>query len=422
MGNELRQAVLGCDTIATRSASQPHRTVFGKNSDRPSDEAQPLELVPPATHAPGSFVRCQYLTIPQVRQTLGVLGSRPWWLWGFEHGVNEAGVAIGNEAIRTRDEVADAGLLGMDLVRLGLERGATALEATTTIIELLERHGQGGVGALPNHRYHSSFLIADASAVYVLETSGRHWAYRQTTGSVAIGNVVTIEDDWDEISEGLDAHARANGWWWGPKGRKLNFRLALEDETLRSQSEPRYAASCRFIARGDASVQAMMRHLRDHDDGGPVHIPDTPEKPRPRSVCVHPGRTFGSTTASVVVELAADATPPIAWCSMATPCTSVFLPIEVGAMLPDALRTGGVPEDEHSLWWAMRSLQEIVDHDPATLTPPVQEVWAPWEEGLLETTAADPASAARELASRVETVFARRAELVGRLAGAALAR
>jgi hypothetical protein len=100
----------------------------------------------------------------------------------------------------------------------------------------------------------------------------------------------------------------------------------------------------------------------------------------------------------------------------------VFLPIEVGAMLPDALRTGGVPEDEHSLWWAMRSLQEIVDHDPATLTPPVQEVWAPWEEGLLETTAADPASAARELASRVETVFARRAELVGRLAGAALAR
>jgi len=35
------------------------------------------------------LVRCRYLEVPQVPQTLGVLGSRPWWLWGFEHGTGE---------------------------------------------------------------------------------------------------------------------------------------------------------------------------------------------------------------------------------------------------------------------------------------------------------------------------------------------
>ena len=47
-------------------------------------------------------MRCQYVTVPQARHTYRVLGSQPFWLWGFEHGVNERGVAIGNEAIWTK--------------------------------------------------------------------------------------------------------------------------------------------------------------------------------------------------------------------------------------------------------------------------------------------------------------------------------
>ena len=69
--------------------------------------------------------------------------------------MNEFGVAIGNEGIWTRvlardlaaagrGEGPDLGPTGMDLLRLGLERGRTAREALDTITSLLETHGQFG--------------------------------------------------------------------------------------------------------------------------------------------------------------------------------------------------------------------------------------------------------------------------------------
>ena len=375
-----------CDTIvAFAGPAGRRRAIFAKNSDRPVEESQPLAHVAAAMHEPGATVTCQYLSIPQVPHTLAVLGSRPWWLWGFEHGVNEAGVAIGNEAIYTHDPVPVDGLLGMDLVRLGLERGATAAEAKVVITTLLERHGQGGTATFgTERRYHNSFIVADPGEAWVIETSGRHWVARRTTRGATIANLVTIEDDWDECSEGVEAHARAMGYWSAPPSARLNFRAAYEDVAARAWTEDRYGVGCRLLAdTKEHSIAGMMRYLRDHFEAGLVNGPQPEGSPPRRTVCLHPGITSNATAASMVVELRADELPPLAWVSMATPCTSIFLPVTVGQRLPGAHEVGGQQSSRDSAWWAMRELQDIIDRDPSKLAPVAQAAWAAIEQDLV---------------------------------------
>ena len=128
---------------------------------------------------------CTWVDVPQAEHTHATVISRPWWMWGAEMGANEHGVVIGNEAVFTKGPDGPKALLGMDLVRLGLERGAKAEGAVSVMVELLERHGQGGPCSYerPEFTYDNSYLVADPSRAYVLETAGRHWACEQVSGS-----------------------------------------------------------------------------------------------------------------------------------------------------------------------------------------------------------------------------------------------
>lgn len=402
-----------CDTLVVLG---PHtrdgHTLFAKNSDRPPDECQPLFRAPRLAHEATGRLRCQYVTIPQVAETLAVLGSRPWWLWGFEHGVNERRVVIGNEALHTREELDGTGLLGMDLVRLGLERGGTAADAKQVITGLLERHGQGGNASHREaRRYNNSFIIADPAEAWVLETSGRHWVARRVRERAAISNCATIEDDWDEASAGIEAYARARGWWAEPAGRRLNFRQAFENPAPRYRAEARLEASCRFLAEPAApTVAGMMRHLRDHHEGGTIPVRGRKDgDPLGWSVCMHPEPGVSATAASLVAELPRDEAVPVALCcSQGTPCTSVFLPVGLDAPLPPALAAGGGEPDPVSSWWAQKALGDALMADPGRLIPPAQRAWAAWERELLESEAAsDRAGPGRRLESRVAAMLER---------------
>ena len=70
--------------------------------------------------------------------------------------------------------------------RLALERASSASEAVNVITSLLETHGQGGPGfekADGNITYDNSYMIADHSEVWILETASQHWAAQKVTGA-----------------------------------------------------------------------------------------------------------------------------------------------------------------------------------------------------------------------------------------------
>jgi dipeptidase len=158
-----------CDTyVSLQSNSKDKAVIFGKNSDRLGNEAQLITYAPRMKHSKGDELKCTHISIPQVTETSAVLLSQPWWMWGSEMGANEHGVAIGNEAVPSKEPLNEIGLIGMDLLRLGLERGKTAKESLNVIIELLEKHGQGGRHNLKGLNYHNSMIIADYEKAYVL--------------------------------------------------------------------------------------------------------------------------------------------------------------------------------------------------------------------------------------------------------------
>jgi len=204
-----------CDTfVALGNATQDGSLIFGKNSDREPNEAQELILIPHSKHEENTQVACTYIHIPQVPETNAVLLSKPFWIWGAEMGANEHGVVIGNEAVFTKVPYQkDPGLIGMDFIRLALERASSAEDALDVIVELLETYGQGGnCGFSHKMFYHNGFLIADRNEAWVFETAGKHWAAEKVKDVRSISNVISIRSHWNRASDDLVSYAVQQGW------------------------------------------------------------------------------------------------------------------------------------------------------------------------------------------------------------------
>jgi secernin len=384
---------VACDSlVALANSTADGAVLFAKNSDRPAGECQPMVSVPRARHGPGSALRCQYVEIPQVEETARLIGSRPFWLWGLEHGLNEHGVAIGNHIVFTKDPLGRRGLTGMDLVRLGLERGTTARRAAEIICALVEEHGQGGSGYFDKDwPYHSSFLIADPHEAYLLETSDRHWALRRVTDVASATNHLTIGSDWTEISAGAAAHARAAGWCRDGGGERLDFAAAFRDTSLAPPiiSSGRHRRACEILAsaRGRITAAALRAALRDHYDS-PVHLPGRSlDDERYFSICMH-ADPVGTTTASMVARLAAGEDELLRyWGSLGSPCTGVFLPYYVDGDLPAAVGRGGELPSADSPWWRLKELSTLVERDSERRGPLVRACWDDFERTVLAEAA-----------------------------------
>ncbi|MFV9672244.1 MAG: C69 family dipeptidase [Acidimicrobiia bacterium] len=322
-----------CDTIVV---VRPEGVLFAKNSDRDPNEAQIPEWHPAADHPDGANVQTTYLEIPQVPHTYAILLSRPFWMWGAEIGANEHGVTIGNEAVFTDQPLSDEGLTGMDMIRLALERTTTAEEAVGLIVGLLERYGQGGGAGYEKRSftYHNSFIVADPTDAWVLETAGSLWATEQVTSGVrTISNGLTIPGFADEHRKWLETKVSA-----------CDVRTSLTAG----------------LATGATGPGDLIATLRSHGANrwprykainGTLSIP-----------CMHGGGVAASS--SSVAGWVSDLATQTHWMSgTSAQCLALFKPVQVDAPVD----VGPIPDghdDGGSLWWRHERMARAVMRNP----------------------------------------------------------
>lgn len=352
-----------CDTfVALENFTASGAILFAKNSDRLFNEAQYLECLPAKHYPQSERLRLTHIEINQVSDTHAVLLSKPHWIWGAEMGANQHGLVIGNEAVFNNIPAPkEDGIIGMDLLRLGLERACNVDEAIEVITGLLMEYGQSGncsYGATPA-TYDNAFIIADSQGAQVLETAGREWVTRQLDNHYALSNALTIDANYSRSSPTLESTAEAHGCRNGASG--VNFKETFEDKTLAIGGEQRRRHAMALLATNAGKMNTLdaFNILRSH--GAPADLSGSVSS----ALCMHSRQAenvLGQTTGSMVSSLQDNKC--VHWLTAtATPCTSVFKPVILEAGLPAHGPTPGADEKETaSLWWRHEKLSHFLLH------------------------------------------------------------
>jgi hypothetical protein len=322
MGNDM--------VVALASTTVEGRLLFGYNHNGRPNAGVCLGRSVGRSFSLGEKVTTSQLSVPQARQTYTTLGLQAAGEWGFSCGVNEHGVAVGQTRIPTRQQPRFAALTGAELVRLTLERANSARSAVEVATDLIGRFGQGDPreGDWPDD---GALLLADGREAFVLEAWGNYWALQQVGRVKAMTGACLLRQDWDRLSPGLSELAIRQGWW-PEDGQKLDFTAAL------GRRGPDHEAAVRRWGQStlqleqcsgqidDLFFRRLLRDLSEHFRSAGS------EGPAPECL----------TTASLIVELSADATDwPAIWCALGAPTASVYFPLSLAGDLLSALVDDG---------------------------------------------------------------------------------
>lgn len=336
-----------CDTLWRQ---WDNFSVFAKNSDRSCNEPN-LVLYAEGGKTSEKTVKCTYIEVSQVDYVYKTLLLKPSWMWGAEAGINEKGVVIGNEAVFTKSKgKRTPRLTGMDMLRLALERADDAKAAVDIIKDLLTTYGQGGnCGFDKKFHYDNSFLIADGTRAFVLETSGRDWALKKLHIFGNISNRLSLTNDYSNCS--FD--------------KELDFSRECTAPlfTHFSGSKERSDDCANYASRAETLFD-IFRALKSHEE-----LADDDKlfnKGSVKSVCMHQSLVGDHTTGSFVAALTDEPCIWVTGCS--TPCMSAFKPLFMHNPLPQftdekqayeywlkreylnrAVMSGLVDADEHRL-------------------------------------------------------------------------
>jgi secernin len=364
-----------CDTfVALESATADRSVILAKSADCQINEAHALFHLPRQKHVSGESIKTTYALIPQAPETYEVILSKSFWTYGAEIGINEYGLAIGNEAVFTtlQNEEKTDGIIGIDFLRLALERSTNCRQAIDLIGSLLEAYGQGGNCELEGYMHFDiNYLMADPKEAWILETAGRKWAARQVDSLGSISNAFILEKDWDLCSVPA-APEKIN---WAEMYGDAEFIPKLGARERQCSSYNQLAA-----ARGKVTVKTMFDILRDHGDKT-----DPVEGDALTVICAHAGPPeyrLWQATGAMVARL--DGEDIMGWFTGTSgTCLSIFKPIFMGVDLPDI---GPVPVERYdpkSLWWKHERLHRRAMADFETLMPEIRSDFDQVEAGFL---------------------------------------
>jgi len=349
-----------CDTfVYVPHKEENANIIFGKNSDREPNEAQAIIRIPAQKHK-SENLKCTYIEIPQVKETYEVILSKPFQMWGAEMGANEHDLVIGNEAVFTKVKITknNSGLTGMDLIRLALERAKSADTALELITNLIEKYSQNANGGYKNELYyHNSFIIADKTKAWVLETAGKHWVAKKVNGYRSISNRLTIGEEFDLSSNGIKDYALK-------KGESFHFAKTFSDwfYTYFSKSAMRYEKSCAIgLNSSNFNVHNAIKILSSHYVEGSKFEPS--KMYNGGSVCMHstdftnPSQSVGS----MIAEIRKDTLSTFWFTGTSNPCTSIYKAFFMGG---NSLKQAEFKEPsakyDNSFWWQAEKLNRQI--------------------------------------------------------------
>ena len=363
-----------CDTFAALGpATRSGAVLFAKSADCEVNEANALVRIPRARHVPGETVRLTHLVIPQAEETFDLILTKAFWTYGCELGVNEFGLCMGEEAVFTTEMAEDRdGIIGPDLMRIGLERARTCREAITVMTGLLEAYGQGGSAELKgNSHFDSSYLMSDTAEAYVLETAGRKWAVQRIDDIGSISNMLGIRADWQRCS----AAAAGGSLDWAAA-----FGLPAVPAALGAPERQHVTFAGLAGNKGRITVRTMFDLMRQH---GPGYHPAT--APVHGNTCMHAGPQkdrWWQADGAMVADVRGD--DIVVWATGTSGnCLSIFKPVFPRMDLPEI---GPVPTehfDPLSLWWKHELLHRRAMADFNGVVPEIRSDFDRMEAGFL---------------------------------------
>lgn len=353
-----------CDTFAALpSVTRDKNVLFAKSADCEVNEANAIVRIPGKKHVKGEAVRVTHLVIPQAEETYEVFLTKAFWTYGCEIGINEYGLAMGEEAVFTTEMAEEKdGLIGPDLMRIGLERARDCQEAIEIMTGLLEQYGQGGSAELKgNSHFDSSFLMSDTREAYILETAGRKWAARKIEDFDSISNMLAISTNWTRCS--VDPGTRDTDW-------ARTFALPEVPPTLGSPDRQCVTYDMLKEAAGQISAATLFNIMRHHNEG---YHPATADAHR--NICIHAGpqeNRWWQADGVMVTDVGEHGI--LIWVTGTSGnCVSIFKPVFMGIDLPDIGPTPGEHFDPRSLWWKHELLHRRAMADFDRLVPEIRK-------------------------------------------------